>query len=273
MLAALAFFAAEQNRHCVTWFPSHAGNNFSPHLPSWNMNLPNSRSAGVPSHALVMPICSTRALCLRISSTYDFHSKSSTESPSHPMTPCFLQTDCGHVAQVGVFTCAINVLQKRHVLGFPLVGSPEHPAVSPFIHAGSGYAKIPFAISASAGSQFSSCFFFFDDEPFFLLCDALLLCLSLSSANGTSMTCALVCECDLWPKPDEDFFFPKAAKMLSPSVLTDPYPWLKLTRIKEDKMANMTNPLVAMRDWWRNEFTKPRVDFFLFPSVMSFAAW
>ena len=120
---------------------------------------------------------------------------------------------------------------------------------------------------------FSSCFFFFDDAPFFLLCDALLLCLSLSSANGTSMTCALVCECDLWPKPDEDFFFPKAAKMLSPSVLTELKPWLKLTRIKEDKMANMTNPLVAMRDWWRNEFTKPRVDFFLFPSVMSFAAW
>ena len=190
------------------------------------------------------------------------------------MTPCFLQTDCGHVAQVGVFTCAINVLQKRHVLGFPLVGSPEHPAVSPFIHAGSGYAKIPLAISASAGSQFSSCFFFFDDEPFFLLCDAFLLCLSLSSANGTSMTCALVCECDLWPKAPEDFFFPKAAKMLSPSVLTELKPWLKLTRIKEDKMANMTNPLVAMRPWWRNEFTKPRVDFLLLSvKLLSFAAW
>ena len=47
------------------------------------------------------------------------------------------------------------MLQKRHVLGFPLVGSPEPPAVSPFIHAGSGYAKIPFAILVSNTGKLS----------------------------------------------------------------------------------------------------------------------
>ena len=83
----------------------------------------------------------------------------------------------------------------------------------------------------------------------------------------------VVMRVDLWPKAPEDFFFPKVAKMLSPSVLTELKPWLKLTRIKEDKMANMTNPLVAMRPWWRNEFTKPRVDFLFVSVMLSFAAW